>query len=250
MKVITEQRHQYILNELKKDGIVQLQALISGTGASESTLRRDLQELEDEKFLQRIHGGAKRITSINEETTIPERTGINKEKKLAIAKLASEFVKDGDVIFLDSGTTTKELIEYISKFNNITVVTNSIDNASLLADFKIKTCLPGGILKNSTKALVGSLLMQTLSNYSFDVSFMGTNGFDINKGLTTPDPEEAAVKKLAIKNSKKSFLLADDTKYKQVAFCKFASLTDVTLITTNLSEDLSQNKNLEVLEAN
>lgn len=247
--MLTEQRHEYILACLKKDGIVKLQNLIEGTNASESTLRRDLQELENSRLLQRIHGGAKKLTSINKETTVPERSGVNHDLKNRLAQLASTFIEDGSIIFLDSGTSTKELVQYLPNFKNILVVTNSIDNASLLADYNIKTYLPGGILKNSTKALVGAPLMAALENYSFDLAFMGTNGFDAVHGYTTPDPDEASVKSLAINNAKQAFILADETKNHEVAFCKFASLADATLITTKIDDELSQLKKIDILEA-
>ncbi|GKQ42769.1 DeoR family transcriptional regulator [Companilactobacillus sp. RD055328] len=246
--MLTEQRYQYILNSLKKDGIVKLQSLINGTGASESTLRRDLQELEDDHQLQRIHGGAKRIISANEERTVFERSNLNHVEKNSIAKLATTLIEDGDVIFLDSGTSTKEVIQYLTAFKNILVVTNSIDNASLLADYQIKTYLPSGILKHSTKALVGAPLVESLEKYRFDIALLGTNGFSLEAGFTTPDPEEATVKSLAIKNAKKSFVLADKEKFNQDAFCQFATFEDSTLITNNVDKDLSHLVNFNILE--
>lgn len=246
--MLTEERYNYILNQLKTSGIVKIQELMKDMNTSESTLRRDLQELENQHLLQRIHGGAKKLSTVNEETTIKHRSAINQSQKISIAKRAVEYIHDGDVIFLDSGTSTKEIVPFLTNFNNLLVVTNSIDNAEILADFQIKTYLPGGVLKNSTKALVGASLIQNLEHYSFDTAFLGTNGFDLKAGYTTPDPEEAAVKNLAITRSKQVFVLADETKCNEIAFCQFAKMQEATLITNHLSEELAKQTQLNILE--
>ncbi len=252
MKVLTEERHQIILEQLKVHNIVKLHDLIPLTGASESTLRRDLQDLENCHKLLRIHGGAQNVISLHEEPALSQKASIHLDEKKAIGRVAASQVRNQEVIFLDSGSTIQFMIPYLIEHKNLLVITNSVDNASMLADYDIETFLPGGKLKSSTKALVGSTMVQTLETYHFDKCFLGTNGFSIESGYTTPDPEESSIKQLAIKQSNQTFILSDSSKYCQVSFSKFADLKDATLITNELpvKESVLLNKETKVMEVN
>lgn len=234
--MLTEERHQIILKQLQLHNIVKLQDLIPLTGASESTLRRDLQDLEECHKLLRIYGGAQSIVSFHEEPALSQKITANTDQKNLIGKAASDFVQNDQVIFLDAGTTVQAIIPYLAKLTNLLVITNSVVNASTLADYQIETFVPGGKLKPSTKALIGSSMTSTLENYHFDVAFIGTNGFALDSGYTTPDPEEAATKKIALNNSIEKYIVADSSKCGQVSFSRFADLGDAQLITNELSE--------------
>ena len=236
MKVLTEERQQIILEQLKIHNIVKLHDLIPLTGASESTLRRDLQDLENCHKLLRIHGGAQNVISLHEEPALSQKAAVHINEKKLIGQTAASLVRNHEVIFLDSGTTIQFMIPYLIEHNDLLVITNSVDNASMLADYNVNTFLPGGKLKSSTKALIGANIIQTLEKYHFDRAFLGTNGFSIDAGYTTPDPEEAAIKSLAIAQSNQSYVLSDSSKFSQVSFSRFATLDEVPLITSRLSE--------------
>ncbi|MQS51743.1 DeoR/GlpR family DNA-binding transcription regulator [Companilactobacillus mishanensis] len=240
--MLTEERHQIILKQLQMHNIVKLQDLIPLTGASESTLRRDLQDLENCHKLLRIYGGAQNIISFHDEPALSQKVTANTDDKDKIGKAAAALVNDNEVIFLDAGTTVQTIIPYLSDLNNLLVVTNSVDSASILADYQIETFIPGGKLKSSTKAIVGSTMTSSLENYHFDKAFIGTNGFSIQAGFTTPDPEEASTKEITIKNSNKAYVLADASKCGQVSFNRFAPLRDAELLTNELPS-----KSLELL---
>lgn len=232
--MLTEERHQIILQQLQIHNIVKLQDLIPLTGASESTLRRDLQDLEECHKLLRIYGGAQSIVSFHDEPALSQKVAANPEEKAQIGKIAGELVQNNEVIFLDAGTTVQAIIPYLAKFSNLLVITNSVVNASTLADYQIETFVPGGRLKASTKAIVGSTMTKTLENYHFDKAFVGTNGFSTQAGYTTPDPEEASTKEIALNNSIEKFIVADSSKCGQISFNKFADLKEATLITDEL----------------
>ncbi len=250
--MLTEERHQIILKQLQLHNIVKLQDLIPLTGASESTLRRDLQDLEECHKLLRIYGGAQSIVSFHDEPELSQKVSANTDAKDQIGQYASNLVKNNQVVFLDAGTTVQAVIPYLSEKSNLLVITNSVVNASTLADYQIETFVPGGSLKASTKALVGSTMTKTLENYHFDIAFIGTNGFSVQAGYTTPDPEEAATKEIAIQNSIEKYILADSSKCGQVSFSRFANLKEVELITNELPskslESLQQHTN--VMEVN
>lgn len=234
--MLTEERQQIILEQLKIHNIVKLHDLIPLTSASESTLRRDLQDLENCHKLLRIHGGAQNVISLHEEPALSQKAAVHINEKKMIGQTAAGLVRNDEVIFLDSGTTIQFMIPYLIEHKDLLVITNSVDNASMLADYNINTFLPGGQLKFSTKALVGANIIQSLEGYHFDRAFLGTNGFSIDAGYTTPDPEEAAVKTLAIAQSNQSYVLSDSSKFAQVSFSRFATLKEVPLITNKLSE--------------
>ncbi|KRK80601.1 DeoR family transcriptional regulator [Companilactobacillus nodensis DSM 19682 = JCM 14932 = NBRC 107160] len=192
------------------------------------------------------------MISLHEEPALSQKASIHLDEKKAIGRVAASQVRNQEVIFLDSGSTIQFMIPYLIEHKNLLVITNSVDNASMLADYDIETFLPGGKLKSSTKALVGSTMVQTLETYHFDKCFLGTNGFSIESGYTTPDPEESSIKQLAIKQSNQTFILSDSSKYCQVSFSKFADLKDATLITNELpvKESVLLNKETKVMEVN
>ncbi|WP_034550311.1 DeoR/GlpR family DNA-binding transcription regulator [Carnobacterium funditum] len=231
--MLTEERHEYILTQLKKYGLVKSQELMQHLDCSESTIRRDLALLEDAGELSRIHGGAKKVYQLDKELSISEKSSINVQEKKEIAKLASLFIEENDTIYLDAGTTTLYLIPYL-KNKHVQVVTNGIQHAVLLADQQTKTILLGGNIKSKTKAIIGTTTISQLENYRFNKCFLGINGIDNEFGYTTPDIEEAAVKKQAHLHSSKTFILADKTKFNKVSFVKVCELEDAIIVTQGL----------------
>lgn len=237
VKMLTEERHQAILRLLDQQSVVKSQELATLLNASESTIRRDLQELEDEKLLERIHGGAKRILNLGFEQDMTEKSSKNTHEKQLIAALAAQYIQNGDVIYLDAGSTTLEMLPFLVG-KDITVVTNSVHHAAKLGDLNIQTIILGGALKLSTKAITGSTGMDQLSHFRFNKVFMGMNGVHLEFGLTTPDPEEAALKRLAIAQAEEAYVLVDQTKLNKITFTKVTDLSDVTLLIDTCSPEL------------
>lgn len=233
--MLTEERYQYILDQLTQHGLVKSQELIKEMNCSESTLRRDLDALEEKGMLVRVHGGAKRLYEIEREIPITEKTSKNIQEKKEIAEYASSLVQDGDTIFLDAGTTTLYMIPFL-KQKKIRIVTNAVQHAHLLADQENEVVLIGGVLKNTTKAVIGAVGCAQLSQYNFNKAFLGINGVDLEYGLTTPDPEEAAIKQQAIKNSAKVFILTDNSKFNTVTFVKVEDIDGATILTNSLNK--------------
>ncbi len=205
------------------------------TKASESTIRRDLSELEKQRKLIRVHGGAASKQTISQELSIPEKTTKNLQEKRRIAAEAAKLVKQDEYIYLDAGTTTFEMIPYL-KDKNITVVTNGLTHLDALSAQQITTYLTGGYVKHKTKALIGRGALIGLQNYRFDKCFIGVNGIDLTYGLTTPDPEEAMIKQQALHSAQHGYVLADHTKFGQVSFSKIAELEETFLITNKMDK--------------
>ncbi|WP_249872628.1 DeoR/GlpR family DNA-binding transcription regulator [Oceanobacillus saliphilus] len=235
--MITEERYSFILEQLNESGIVKANELMVSLNCSESTIRRDLAQLEKSGALVRIHGGAKKNYQLDKEMSYNEKTIKNIQGKNSIGKYAASLIINNDVIYMDAGTTTMAMISNI-KADYITVVTNGILHASLLADKNINTIQLGGKVKNTTKAIIGATSIEELKNYRFTKAFLGINGIDVSYGCTTPDPEEAALKKLAHEHSAVTYVLADESKWDKVSFAKVCRLEEVKIITDSPLKNL------------
>lgn len=205
---------------------------------SESTVRRDLDELEDEQKLKRVHGGAEYLHPLREELTNQEKSVKNIQEKTKICQAALEKIEANDVIFVDAGTTNELLIRSI-RDTTITVVTNSIHHAAQLVENQIKTIIIGGTVKQATDASVGSFALSQIQKLNFDKAFIGINGLDRDY-LTTPDPEEAEIKRTVIENARTTYILADTSKIGQTAFVKVAGIESISLITNQSDSKLLQ----------
>ncbi|MCZ2260537.1 DeoR/GlpR family DNA-binding transcription regulator [Sporosarcina sp. G11-34] len=234
--MLTNERQEIIMKLLAEKQTIKIQDIVEATMASESTIRRDLTELEEQHKLERIHGGATVSERKLQEMSITEKSSRNLQEKVRIAKYAASLVQDGDCIFIDAGTTTFQMIPFLGN-KNIVVVTNGLTHVNSLIEQGITTYLTGGYVKAKTSALVGPQTIQSLENYRFDKCFLGVNGFHIEFGFTTPDPEEAAVKQLARTLAKKTYVVADHSKYDKVSFAKIDDMKNAVLLTGPLEKD-------------
>ncbi|MDT2614562.1 DeoR/GlpR family DNA-binding transcription regulator [Enterococcus dongliensis] len=228
--MLTEERHKKIIEWLERDGLVKSQDLIQWLNSSESTVRRDLHELEELGLLERIHGGAKRPQHLEQELGMDEKSSKNVQQKKIIAKYAANLLSEGDVIYLDAGTTTSEMIPFMKK-QKVTVVTNSVGLAAHLVEAQIATIVLGGRIKLTTDAVVGSQALEQLKQYRFNKAFMGMNGIHSDSGYSTPDPEEAILKRTAIQQAEEAFVLVDHSKFNQTSFVRVASLSAASILT-------------------
>ncbi|WP_394232432.1 DeoR/GlpR family DNA-binding transcription regulator [Niallia oryzisoli] len=235
--MLTPERHQLILQLLKEKGIVKLQELIDITNTSESTIRRDLIQLEEEKQLKRVHGGAARLQGKLQEPTMIEKSSRNLQQKQEIAKYAAGLVEEGDSIYLDAGSTVREMIEFLPS-RNIVVVTNGLTHVMPLLEKQIPTYVIGGFCKQKTAAVVGRGALESLQKYRFDKCFIGVNGIHPELGFTTPDQDEAMIKEQAISLSREAFVLSDHTKFSEVSFAKITEINKATILTNELDEEI------------
>jgi DeoR family fructose operon transcriptional repressor len=226
--MLINERYDLIINYLKEKETATVKELTEVTNSSEATIRRDLIELEKKALLKRVHGGAT-IIDDNIELSMASKTSINKEEKEIIAKFAASLVNDGEYIFLDAGSTTFQIIKYLAK-KNIKVVTNGIDHILELAKYNITSYVIGGQIKETTRALIGIEAYEQLLKHNFSRAFLGVNSLSYERGYSTPDTEEALIKKTVINLSKKSYVLADSSKFGKDTFCKFGELKDAKTI--------------------
>ncbi len=221
------ERQKLIMDKLQKKHNIKLKEIVKDLNISEATVRRDLNELEIKGKIKRIHGGAILIKEYEHDITSKEK--INIEGKESIGKKAVEYVKNGDIIYLDAGTTVGKMIKYL-KEKKVKVLTNGISHIPELLKYGIETYLIGGKIKEKTSAIVGFSAVESLKKYNIDKAFIGANSVN-EKGYGTPDSEEAIVKQCAIENSIKVFFLCDSSKFKEESFITFATLECGELIT-------------------
>lgn len=237
-RVLTEERHEKILELLKVQGSAAVTDLAKALNTSESTIRRDLVSLDRMNKLKKVHGGA---TALHERVVASEpdfdtKMALNMEEKTAIGRAAAGYIQGTDFVYLDAGTTTALMIDFIPNNINATFVTNGIAHARMLVRKGIKVYVVGGRIKQGTEAIVGAESVDNLKKYNFTKAFIGTNGIDAEAGFTTPDIEEALLKKEAVQRSFISYILADSSKFDKVSAVKFAELKQCCIITDVLAD--------------
>ncbi|RSJ73339.1 DeoR/GlpR family DNA-binding transcription regulator [Streptococcus cristatus] len=247
--MLKSKRKQLILEKVMKDKFVSLEYLVKALETSESTVRRDLDELESERKLRRVHGGAESLHFLQEEESNQEKSIKNIQEKTRIAQKAASLIQEYDVIFIDAGTTNELLVNELHD-PSVTVVTNSIHHATKLVERNIPTVIIGGVVKRSTDASIGGVALNQIGQLNFDKAFIGMNGID-DGFFTTPDMEEGAVKRAILENAKRTYVLADASKLGQTSFAKVAPVSRARLITNQTESEMIQKikEKTEVIEA-
>ena len=246
--MLKSKRKQLILEKVTKDKFVSLEYLVKALDTSESTVRRDLDELESERKLRRVHGGAESLHFLQEEESNQEKSIKNIQEKTRIAQKAASLIQEYDVIFIDAGTTNELLVNELHD-PSVTVVTNSIHHATKLVERNIPTVIIGGVVKRSTDASIGGVALNQIGQLNFDKAFIGMNGID-DGFFTTPDMEEGAVKRAILENAKRTYVLADASKLGNTSFAKVAPISRARLITNQTESKVIQKikEKTEVIE--
>ena len=202
-------RSEEILQLVNSRGVISVQELSEKTYASRSTIRRDLEKLEQQGLLRRHHGGAESVLSLRPPQII--RRQRNQTEKNAVALKAAALVEAGSTIFLDASTTAQYMIPYLSAVERLTVYTNGADTAMRLAEAKIRTVCTGGELLSESLAYVGAVAIDTVRKVYFDAMFFSSAGFD--DGVVSDWSEgETELRRVVLEQSAKRYFLADHTK--------------------------------------
>ncbi|MGW8436189.1 DeoR/GlpR family DNA-binding transcription regulator [Nocardiopsis sp. NPDC055551] len=229
-----EERQQVILERARRDGRVDVTGLASEFDVTYETIRRDLTALERHGVLRRVHGGAIPVERLGFEPTLNVRDSVMTEEKERIAKAALAELPEEGAVLLDAGSTTGRMAEQLPTDRELIVVTNSLSIAlTLTTRPNINLMLLGGRLRNRTQASVDAWALRSLAESYVDVAFMAANGVSVERGLTTPDPAEAEVKRAMIASARRAVLLADHTKVGNDHFARFANVEDLDLIVTD-----------------
>ncbi|GAA4896527.1 DeoR family transcriptional regulator [Stackebrandtia albiflava] len=233
-----EERQQEILRRARTDGRVDVMTLAEELGVTAETVRRDLTVLERAGVLRRVHGGAIPIERIGFERAVATRDTVLTAEKERIAKAALAEVPEAGAIILDAGTTTARLAQLLPADRELTVIVNSPALATLLGPRgNLTVLLLGGRVRGKTLATVDDWALRPLEDLYVDVAFMGTNGCTAERGLTTPDQAEAAVKRAMIAAARRVVLLTDHTKIGTDHMARFGRLSDLDVLITDTDLD-------------
>ena len=249
--MLTEERYERILMLLKEKGSVTLSEIKESLGTSESTIRRDLNALDAAGRLTKVFGGAVASGSAftGMEPSVAQKMELQQEEKKRIARFAAELIQPDDFVYLDAGTTTGYMLDFLPNCR-ATFVTNAVSHAQRLAAAGRRVILIGGELKGTTEAVIGSQAILTIQGYHFTKGFFGTNGISRPHGFTTPDPNEALVKQAAMQQTERRYMLADTQKFGVISSVTFASF-DAAVILTEAAppESFRTCRNIRVIEA-
>ncbi|MFB6201022.1 MAG: HTH-type transcriptional regulator GlpR [Halorhabdus sp.] len=200
---------------------------------SETTIRRDLNDLEERNAIERTHGGAMPV--LDRLSEYQQRTVRNREAKRAIAERAVKEIHEGQVVLFDAGSTTLEISRQVEDDMAFTAVTVHPMLAYELGDTEADTRLTGGQLKPEQHRLTGPLARQAIERMNFDLVFLGLEGIDADAGLTTAYHDAARDKELMVANSQQTAVVADHSKFDSQSIVQFADVADVDMVLTDAS---------------
>jgi DeoR family transcriptional regulator, fructose operon transcriptional repressor len=227
--MLAEERQEIIIDLVNKKGTVMVTDLGRELNVSLPTIRRDLEELAKKGQIKKIHGGAMTLTK---ELSFGERKVQNIKEKIRIAEIASRFVNDSDVIFLDAGTTVFQMVNFLRKRNNLVILTNSIETSLSLIGLPNIVCnLIGGSIKPVSYATVGVEAIQNIKRYKVNKLFMGADGV-ADHTFTVQDINEALTKRAMMEIACERYLLIDSSKIGKPTFVEVGKLDELTKIIT------------------
>ncbi len=227
-------RIQKIHNLLKQSRSIALNDLCDTFGVSKNTIRRDVAELEKAGVIRKVYGG---IVLNEDKNDSPEpfvcREGRNVDAKKRIAQLAADQVQDGDVIYIDSGTTTMHMIPYLAKKRYLTIVTASVHVINAAGNFpELNLIATGGTLYMPSNAFVGPSVLSALQNYNLSKVFLASTGISIAHGATNASPLECEIKRSLTQKNAESYLLVDSTKFDRASLMTYCQLSDLRAVIT------------------
>lgn len=232
--MLIDERRQYILGRIQRDGRVIVGELSEELQISQITIRKDLDYLQSKGLIQRSHGGALRVQpSALVDPTLQEKQQQHSQEKERIAAQALNMVEEGQCVILDSGTTTTAIAEGLKRFSSLTVVTNAVNIAEELAGTDLEVVLVGGTLRRNSFSLVGPFAEDNLAELHADILFLGVDGFDLEVGITTPNVLEARVNRAMVKAARKVVVVCDSSKFQRRSLSLIASLEAVHCVVTD-----------------
>jgi DeoR/GlpR family transcriptional regulator of sugar metabolism len=228
------ERHKRILDLLGAEGEIKVENLADRLNVSQVTMRKDLDILETQGLVERIHGSAVFSQRSRFNVAFLEELQTQATAKKLIAQAAVDYIKDGDSIILDAGTTTFWLAQaLVGKFKSLLVITNSLPAAMELSKAGYKILLVGGEVLSHSLALTGPVTVNNLESYHVDRAFLGTSGISLSHGYSTADSNDADVKEQMIRAAEETYVLTDSSKFEKNCLVSFADFSDIHLTITD-----------------
>lgn len=251
MSLFGEERKQIILQLVNSNGKVRTNELVEKLEVSSESIRRYLEELEAEKKLKRVYGGAVKLNLERSEPSHLSREVMRAEEKRRIGRAAAEMVQDNDTIVIDEGTTPLQMISYLSHKKDLTILTSSITALNLLIEHQNGGLLSaevyflGGKVNPKHHRVGGSFAERMMKEFFVDKAFLSVDGLLIHKGITCYDPERAVLAKRFIENANESIVLADHSKIGTSTLCKVAELKEIDIVISDVMAPEEWNRDLQ-----
>lgn len=225
------QRIQQIENYIQQQGSISLDELCRVFNVSKNTIRRDINELEKRGTLKKVYGGVVYVE--NSLVSFENRTIHNQKEKEQIGKRAAALIDEDDLIYIDSGTTTSQILNHIDPELPFTLLTNNLDIINLAAAMKnVQLILIGNSYKRKTRSFVGIEDEAVVTRYNINKAFMAATGVSITSGLTNSDLMEYRIKKMIVQRTKDIYLLADRSKFDHSTLLTYSPLESIKGIVT------------------
>jgi DeoR family transcriptional regulator of aga operon len=232
--VLNEERRRLIVGILSRDGRVLVGDLARQFRTSQVTIRKDLDVLQGQGRIHRTHGGALPAReSALDDPTLREKEKLSRKEKLQIAAAAVRMVKEGQVVILDSGTTTTAIAHALRKFEKLTIITNAVNIAAELSGSSLEVILTGGTLRKNSFSLVGPIAEETLRRLNADILFLGVDGFDVRHGLSTPNLLESKVNRAMMDVARVTVVVCDSSKFGRRSLSSIAPTSAVHHLITD-----------------
>ena len=245
------ERHNKILELIEEFGKVEVSDLSRRFKTSEVTIRNDLKDLHRRGLIRRAHGGAVRMETVHLDAALHVKASLQAEEKQRIGAAAAALIKDGDSIILDSGTTTQQIAKQIKNRKDLTVITNGINIAmELLGARDIRLILLGGMVRQNSYSAVGHFAEDMLRQLSADKLFLAIDAFDLNFGLSTPNPEESKVNQGMVEIATEKILVADSSKFGKRSLSRIVPVADIDTIITDSALPLETQTEIRARDIN
>jgi DeoR family glycerol-3-phosphate regulon repressor len=229
----SEQRRADIVDLVRRQGFVSIEALAQRFTVTPQTIRRDINALCDQAVLQRHHGGAALASSV-ENIAYPERQVLCIEEKRRIARLVAAHIPDHASLFVNLGTTTEEVAKALLQHRGLYVITNNLNVAMLLSgkgDFQV--IVAGGVVRTRDRGIVGEAAIDLIRQFRVDYGVIGISGIDLDGALLDFDYQEVRVAQAIIANARKVYLAADHTKFGRNALVRLGPIAEIDALFTD-----------------
>ncbi|MEV6209295.1 DeoR/GlpR family DNA-binding transcription regulator [Kitasatospora sp. NPDC051914] len=236
--LLAQQRRALILEAVRRDGAVRVSELVVSLGVSDMTVRRDLDALERQGSVEKVHGGAVATAGSGEEPGFDVKSGLESAAKAAIADAAAALVRPGSVVGLGAGTTTHAVAKRLLNVPELTLVTNSLPieqfvRSSAAGNSHAPSVLLTGGTATRSEALVGPIADRTIESLHVDVLILGSHGVSERDGLTTPNLAESQTNRAFISRARQVVVAADHTKWGTTGLSTFADLGQIDVFVTD-----------------
>lgn len=243
--MLAAERQSRIVELIQEQGSVQVEELAERLKVSPMTIRRDLVKLQEDDRIERCHGGA----VAKQEVDYADKRISHKNEKKKIARACASYIKEGNTVFLDAGTTTYEIANLIKEIPDIMVVTNDLEIANLLKQSSVDLMLCGGVVQKSTGSTLGYYATQMLADFQFDVGFFGAASINDEFQVMTPTVDKAFLKRETRKQCRFAYLAVDSSKFHRQSMTKINDLGDYTAVITNEKFTVEEKEKLQTIGA-